>query len=353
MGNQAGDMVHLTLTSDELLGSINRHDIQTVRRKQFTGSRVGMDTLEPRMGRFYPKGVLSDVAGIFRANRTPFRCISQNNGRLGIAMGHPMAERTMDVRVTVGSIHSTLEEHGGTMRHWGEIITDGIGMKARWDDQPTDFFSDQPFLRKDASPDTVFYAQPRLVQHIDDTAIKMVHQINGRFAGQQSKVLDLMSSWQSHLPANVHPLKMVGLGLNETELKKNEALTSYVVHDLNTAPKLPFEKNTYDVVICNLSVEYMIRPTNIFKEAARVLAPGGTFVVNFSNRWFEPKVIRIWTELQEYERVGLVLEYFKNDRQFDDLHTYSIRGLSRPPQDKYYGQINFSDPIHAVWGRRI
>jgi SAM-dependent methyltransferase/FKBP-type peptidyl-prolyl cis-trans isomerase 2 len=353
MGTQAGDMVRITLTTDELLGSIKRQEIQTVHRKQFSGGRVGMDTLEPRTGRFYPKGVLSDLAGIFRANTTPFRCISINNGRLGIVMGHPMAEKTMDVHVTVGSIHSTLEEHGGTMRNWGEIITDKIGMQARWNGQPTDFFSDQPFIRKDASPDTVFYAKPRLVQHIDDTAIEMVRQINGRFLGYKSRVLDLMSSWQSHLPANVNPQRMTGLGLNETELQDNEALTSYVVHDLNADSKLPFKKNAYDVVICNLSVEYLIRPTDIYKEVARVLVPGGTFVVNFSNRWFEPKVIRIWTELQDFERVGLVLEYFRNDHQFKDLHTYSIRGLSRPPQDKYYGDINFSDPVYAVWGRRI
>ncbi len=352
MGKEVGDMVRLTLSADEMLGSTNFQDIRTVQRKQFSGNRVGMDALMPRIGRFYPKGILSDVTGIFKANMTPFRCINQSNGHLDVAMGHPMAGKTMDVNVTVGSIYSTLEEHGGTLNNWGEVITDGIGMQARWDAQPTDFFSDQPYDRKNASPDPLFYTQPRLVQHIDDTAAEMVRQINGRFLGKGLKLLDLMSSWQSHLPTGKHPMQIIGLGLNEDELQDNDALSSYVVHDLNAIPKLPFDSSFYDVVICNLSVEYIIHPSDIFNEVARVLAPGGYFVVNFSNRWFEPKVIRIWTELHEFERVGLVLEYFRANQQFDDLHTYSIRGLSRPAHDKYFGQIKYSDPVYAVWGRR-
>jgi SAM-dependent methyltransferase/FKBP-type peptidyl-prolyl cis-trans isomerase 2 len=351
MGKQVGEMVHLTLTTDELLGSNQHRDIKTVDRKQFCGDRVGMELLEPRIGRFYPKGILLDVAGIFKANMTPLRCINQKNGRLDMAMGHPMAGRSMDVDVTVGSIYSTLEERGGTSRNWGEIITEGIGMQARWDALPTDFFSGQPFARKDASPDGLFFAQPRLVQHIDDAAAQMVRRINGRFLNKRSTVLDLMSSWQSHLPESANPAQITGLGLNKTELHKNEALTSYVVHDLNAVRELPFENNVYDVVICNLSVEYLIHPKDIFKEVARVLKPGGIFVVNFSNRWFEPKVIRIWTEIHQYERVGLVLEYFRAHKLFDNLHTYSIRGLSRPPQDKYYHRIAYADPVHAVWAR--
>jgi hypothetical protein len=75
-------------------------------------------------------------------------------------------------------------------------------------------------------------------------------------------------------------------------------------------------------------------------------------VVTFSNRWFDPKAIRLWSQLHEFERMGLVLEYFRLDSQFTDLHSYSMRGLERPAHDKYFGQIPYADPIYAVWGRR-
>lgn len=352
IGKQSGDMVNATLSTGDLLGNHGNCDFQTIRRKQFCGSRINRDDLRPRIGRFYPKGVLADVSGIFRANMTPFRCISNNNGHLGIAMRHPMAGKTVEMHVTVGSIRSTLAERGGSLRNWGEVITQGVGMQARWEDQPTDFFSDQPFLRKDESEDTLFYDRPRLVQHIDDTAIDIVRQLYARFLKEDTKVLDLMSSWQSHLPKSIKPEHVTGLGLNEIELKQNEALNSYILHDLNAEPKLPYGDNSFDLVICTVSIEYLTSPLEVYDEVARVLSPGGYFVVSFSNRWFDPKVIRIWADIHEFERMGLVLEYFRHKARFDNLHTYSIRGLARPAHDKYYGKIPYSDPVYAVWGRR-
>ena len=85
---------------------------------------------------------------------------------------------------------------------------------------------------------------------------------------------------------------------------------------------------------------------------SRVLKPGGHLVVTFSNRWFPTKAIRLWTELHEFERMGLVLEYFMQTRAFEDLHTYSMRGLPRPHDDKYFPEFVYSDPLYAVWGRK-
>jgi SAM-dependent methyltransferase len=86
---------------------------------------------------------------------------------------------------------------------------------------------------------------------------------------------------------------------------------------------------------------------------ARVLKPGGTFVVSFSNRWFPPKAIHIWEQIHEFERVGLVMEYFLQSGRFDNLGTYSMRGLPRPRNDKYAGELVYSDPVYAVWGSRV
>jgi SAM-dependent methyltransferase len=166
------------------------------------------------------------------------------------------------------------------------------------------------------------------------------------------QVLDLMSSWQSHLPENLNLRRTVGLGLNERELRKNPQLTELMVQDLNVNSSLPFESNSFDAAICTVSVEYLIDPLAVFEEVSRVLRTDGYFSVTFSNRWFPTKAIKIWKELHEFERMGLVLEYFLRSGGFKNLQTYSIRGLPRPHDDKYFPDLLFSDPIYAVWGQK-
>jgi hypothetical protein len=117
-------------------------------------------------------------------------------------------------------------------------------------------------------------------------------------------VLDLMASWESHLPADHGLGEIVGLGLNEEELNANRLFGDHLVHDLNREPRLPFDDASFDAVICSLSVEYLTQPFEAFAEVARVLRPGGRFITTFSNRWFPPKVIRTWEQLHEFERLG-------------------------------------------------
>lgn len=352
INKQPGDRVHLNLSMHELTGTPNDENTIKIKNSQFDAGRLTMAPIEPRAGRFYPKGLLADLPGIFRANMSPFRCITRENGHLGIFLGHSLDGKNLDLDVTVGSIDSKPTERGGSSHNWGEIITQDLGMQARWKDQPTDFFSGEPFKRKDESPDIEFYEKPRLVQHLDDTAIDMVRQTYSRVLGDDMTVLDLMSSWQSHLPDDVRLNSVTGLGLNEIELHKNNDLNEYTVHDLNSDTNLPFKGNQFDVVLCNVSVEYLVSPFDIFKGVARILKPGGYFVNTFSNRWFEPKAIRIWSRLHEFERMGLILEYFRRTPLFDDLQTYSIRGLLRPTNDIYYDRYHYSDPVYAVWGRK-
>jgi hypothetical protein len=352
MGARSGDIVELTMPVSELYGACGKSKSLVIDRKQFDPGRLREAGLQPRTGRFYPKGMLKDIAGIFSANVEPFRCVQVVNGHLGVELGHPLAGKPVSVKATVGSVRPKLMERGGSLRHWGEEIIRGVGMQARWNSVPTDFFSDAPFRRKDESPDREFYRQVRLVQHIDDAASGVIQQIYSRFVENDMRVLDLMSSWQSHLQEGLRPREITGLGLNAYELKKNPVLSNFVVHDLNDNPELPFENAHFDVVVCSVSVEYLTRPMDVFAEVARVLKPQGWFVVTFSNRWFDPKAIAIWPHLHDFERMGLVLEYFYGTSLFSDLHTYSVRGLERPSHDKYYGHIPYADPVYAVWGRR-
>ena len=155
--------------------------------------------------------------------------------------------------------------------------------------------------------------------------------------------------WQIHLPENYN-LSVTGLGLNRLELRKNPILNDHLVHDLNETPLLPFSSNTFDAVVCSLSIEYLTRPREIISEISRVLVPEGKIMLSFSNRWFPPKVTRLWLELHDFERMGLVLDYLLDNNTFSELCTFSARNWPRPADDRYAGDIVASDPVFVVAG---
>ncbi len=352
-GKKAGDVIDIDFDTGIVVSPFDPKNVFDVRRAQFNRRFTPDRNTEPRMGRFYPKGILKGIAGIFSENLHPFRCVGVDNGHLSVDVNHPLAEKAIRLRALVKDVREKRTDRGGLCYHWMELLSDGPGMQTRWGNQPTDFFSDTPFKREDEHPDHGFYERPRLVQHLDTTAVDIVSGIYGRFLTDGMKVLDLMGSWTSHIPQGLNLKKLTGLGLNRRELDENPRLTDRMVHDLNQAPNLPFETETYDAVICTVSIEYLIHPVAVFKEVARVLRSGGRFVVTFSNRWFPSKAINVWKELHDFERMGLVLEYFQKSGKFKNLKTYSMRGLLRPPQDKYFPEQRLSDPVFAVWGRKF
>jgi len=349
---QAGERIELRLRSDDVLPEFDKRNLIQIKTSQFDRQAAGNTIAAPGVGRFYPKGILKDVAGVFSANVQPFRCVQLNNGHLTADFNHPLTGKELVLSAVIGKVDTKDAERGGSSVDWMEVLTSGPGMQGRWQNQQTDFFSAEAFSRDDEEPDARFYRAPRYVQHIDSTAIEMVKNTYGRFLRDDMQVLDLMSSWTSHLPENLKLKRLVGLGLNDPELKKNSRLSESVVQDLNSNSGLPFESNSFDAVVCTVSVEYLIDPMAVFEEVARILRPEGYFVVTFSNRWFPTKAIKIWQQLHEFERMGLVLEYFIRSGGFMNLQTYSIRGLPRPHDDKYYPDLLHSDPVYAVWGQK-
>ena len=352
MGRQGGDDILLSFDSGQAVPAFEARQLMKIKRRQFNADRVGTHQANPRMGRFYPKGLLTDVRGVFRNNISPFRCVGINNGNLSVDFNHPLADKDLHLSTIIGKIEPKQIERGGTSIDWMERLTDGPGMQARWLDQASDYLNDVAFERQDSTNDALFYRKPRFTQHLDDTALSMVKNTYNRFLGDDMQVLDLMGSWQSHIPRRHRLKRLVGLGLNQSELNRNRQLTESIVQDLNANPRLPYDANVFDAVLCTVSVEYLIDPLTVFDEVARVLKPGGCLVVTFSNRWFPTKAIRLWTELHEFERMGLVLEYFMQTEAFEGLHTYSMRGLPRPHGDKYFPEFIYSDPLYAVWGRK-
>lgn len=172
-------------------------------------------------------------------------------------------------------------------------------------------FSPGFFDRTDDSDDALFYRPPRLVTHIDGGAIAAVGELYAELGvGQRSRgrVLDLCSSWVSHLPTP--PAALTVLGMNRAELDANPVADERVVQDLNRDPVLPFADGTYDDAVCCVSVDYLTRPVEVFREVARVLAPGGRLVCTWSNRCFPTKAIRGWLETSDEEHLEVVAGYF-------------------------------------------
>ena len=167
------------------------------------------------------------------------------------------------------------------------------------------------FDKADPSPDSEFYEFPRFVTHIDDTAIAAVTQVYRDTLPPGGALLDLMSSWVSHLPDDVAYAAVVGHGMNAEELAANPRLTRWFVQDLNVEPTLDLYVGGLDGACLCVSVQYLQRPVDVFREVRRVLRPGAPFVVSFSNRCFPTKAVAIWQAFSGPDQQRLVGAYMR------------------------------------------
>ncbi len=175
---------------------------------------------------------------------------------------------------------------------------------------------DEPFARIDPSDDARFYSVPRKVVHIEPGAIDALRRVYAEHFPADATVLDLMSSWRSHLPEGTG--RVVGLGMNAEEMVENPQLDDWVLHDLNEEPSLLFADASFDAVACAVSVQYLVHPLEVFADVRRVLTPGGPVIVSFSNRCFPTKAVAIWLAGGDEEHRKLVRAYLERSR-FGDV----------------------------------
>ncbi|MGE3932720.1 MAG: class I SAM-dependent methyltransferase [Rhodospirillaceae bacterium] len=206
--------------------------------------------------------------------------------------------------------------------------------------EPT--FRPEHFRRVDETDDADFYVPPRLVVHIDEPAIAALTAWYATALPADGDVLDLMSSWVSHLPAEVAYRSVTGLGMNRTELEANPRLTTRIVQDLNRDPRLPFPDAAFDACTIAVSVQYLTRPVAVFAEIARVLRPGGLCAVSFSNRMFPTKAVAVWRALDDADHGRLVGLYFRDAGGFEPA-----RFLDLSPHP------GATDPLYVVESRRV
>jgi SAM-dependent methyltransferase len=203
------------------------------------------------------------------------------------------------------------------------------------------------FERADESDDAAFYRAARLVTHIDAATIAALTDFYRETLPTGADVLDLMSSWVSHLPAGtgtgirtgLEYGRVSGLGMNAEELAANPQLSDWSLHDLNRDPELPYEDASLDAVLNAVSVQYLVRPVEVFASVARVLRPGGLSIVAMSHRCFPTKAIRVFHQMSGVERLQLVAQYHEMAGGFAQ-----IQQLDRSPVR--------ADPLWLVVARR-
>ena len=198
-------------------------------------------------------------------------------------------------------------------------------------------FPPAAYTRDDESPDGNFYDVPRKVVHIDDDAIAALGRLYAEVLPADGRLLDVMSSWRSHLPPGFRVKEVVGIGLNAEEMADNPQLARSVVHDLNSDPRLPFGDREFDGAMCAVSIQYVLHPVRVLREMRRVLKPGAPFVVSFSNRCFPTKAVAVWLDTMDEQHLQLVRAYFEGAGGWVDVKA----------EDRSSGLG--ADPLYAVW----
>lgn len=202
----------------------------------------------------------------------------------------------------------------------------------------------------DDTNDLDFYDSPRLVTHVDEGFIARLRDLYQQELEPDSRILDLMSSWVSHLPAEMQFAHVEGHGMNEAELVKNPRLDHYFVQNLNQNPKLPLDNADFDAVLITVSIQYLQYPEAVLSEIYRVLKPNGVVIISFSNRMFYQKAIAAWRDGTDTDRVNLVKKSFQSVDGFSEPKVV----VHQPPIAGFLQMLGLAggDPFYAVVARK-
>jgi SAM-dependent methyltransferase len=215
-----------------------------------------------------------------------------------------------------------------------------------------DHFAADDFRRDDESPDLDYYRAAPLGPQLDSLAISTVEDLLSRLVPKGARILDLFAGARSY-PSKAEPAFLAGIGPSQGELDKNAALHMRALLDLNSDPRLPFGDSEFDAVVIAMAVEYLTRPIEVFREAARALKRGGLFIVVFSNRMTPAKAARIWRDANEADRPGLVKRFMTLTEALVLEDSFVSSGKPRPADDSHYSLGIPSDPIYAVWAKPL
>tara|TARA_B100001769_G_scaffold25409_1_gene16774 strand:- start:11 stop:661 length:651 start_codon:yes stop_codon:yes gene_type:complete len=201
--------------------------------------------------------------------------------------------------------------------------------------------------KSDISDDGIFYQQPRFVHHLSDSFRNRLTSLYSEYLLNHHIILDLMSSWVSHLPSNISYKKVIGHGMNEAELSSNERLDRFFVQNLNKKQNMPIEDSSVDVGLIVAGWQYLQYPEKVSLELSRVIKSDSLLIISFTNRAFWTKAPNIWTYSSEEKRIEYVTSVLtSNGWRIEKI-------LNEKTQDKklfgFYSSE--SDPFFSVIAR--
>lgn len=218
-------------------------------------------------------------------------------------------------------------------------------------------YTSADFERYDSTSDDVFYQPSRLVTHVDDAAIADLSRYYDQVLPTSGKILDLCSSWISHYPSKLDQaarcggLKVVGMGMNKSELDANPVLTQRVIKDLNQDPTLPPDLHDLNAVTCVVSIDYLTRPLEVLQSIHADMLSGSMIHLAISNRCFPTKAIRRWLEVEEEERLLMVGDYL-SFAGFQDVEILTLSDGTVQNQTGLSRIFGRRDPLWIVRGKK-
>ena len=197
----------------------------------------------------------------------------------------------------------------------------------------------------DIADDNIFYLQPRYVHHLSHSFRTRLTSLYAEYLCEHNVILDLMSSWVSHLPINIKYKKIIGHGLNKTELVANTRLDSFWVQNLNKTQNIPYEDSSVDVGLIVAGWQYLQYPENVSQELSRIIKSDSLLIISFSNRAFWTKSPNIWTYSSEEKRIEYVvnvlsangwrIEKIFNEKTYDE----KLLGFYKIESDPFFSII--------------
>ena len=197
----------------------------------------------------------------------------------------------------------------------------------------------------DNNDDRFFYQQPRYVHHLSVSFRDRLTNLYSKYLCNHHIILDLMSSWVSHLPSEKKFKKVIGHGMNESELSANSRLDSFWIQNLNKTQTLPIEDSSVDIGLIVAGWQYLQYPEKISLELSRILKTDSLLIVSFSNRAFWTKSPNIWLNSSEDKRIEYVkgvlsengwrVEKILNEKTYQNM----IFGLYSSESDPFYSVI--------------
>ena len=167
---------------------------------QFNRTPSSFVRMAPRVGQHYPTRLLVGMAPEVVGDARVFRCVLQCPDGLRIDLNPPLSG--VAARLSAVAVDSDQSEGPGrdqaALR--SRLFQTGPGLQARRRDTSPDWPTETDLKREDENDDALFYTEPRFVTHIDDTTIEQVSKLYTRLLDPGARVLDIMSSWISHLP---------------------------------------------------------------------------------------------------------------------------------------------------------